>query len=106
MQFQFFGVIEQVQLFKQLWRLFDRRMDRQLRWLQHARLGQCLGVAVPGDVFSLDQDDNGIAAFVDPTSPDGHDVLKVSYKAHSAARFGGASCPLPDGAVLSERGNF
>lgn len=38
-----------------------------------------------------------MAAFTDPTSPDGHQVLKVSYKAHSTARSCGSSCPLPDG---------
>ncbi len=54
------------------------------------------GVAVPGDSHSFGQNDPGMAAFVDPTSPDGHQVLKVSYAAKSSARSC-SSCPLPDG---------
>ncbi|MDB5888198.1 MAG: polysaccharide lyase polysaccharide lyase family14 protein [Rhodocyclales bacterium] len=57
--------------------------------------GNAWGVAVPGDVFSFGQNDEGMSAFADPNSPDGHMVLKVSYKAHSTSRSGGG--PLPDG---------
>ena len=58
--------------------------------------GSAWGVAVPGDSHSFGQNDPGMAAFEDPTSPDGHQVLKVSYAAMSSARSC-AKCPLPDG---------
>jgi len=58
--------------------------------------GSAWGVAVPGDSHSFGQNDPGMAAFVDPTSPDGHQVLKVSYAAMSSARSC-SNCPLPDG---------
>ena len=65
--------------------------------------GSAWGVAVPGDAESFGQNDPGMAAFTDPTSPDGHQVLKVSYKAHSTARSCGASCPLPDGGQFYQK---
>jgi len=61
-----------------------------------AAWGTAWGVAVPGDSNSFGQKDPGMAAVADPTSPDGHQVLKVSYAAHSSARSC-TGCPLPDG---------
>ena len=58
--------------------------------------GRAWGVSVPGDSHSFGQNDPGMAAFADPTSPDGHQVLKVSYAAMSSARSC-TKCPLPDG---------
>ena len=58
--------------------------------------GKAWGVAVPGDSHSFGQNDPGMAAVADPTSPDGHQVLKVSYAAKSSARSC-SNCPLPDG---------
>jgi hypothetical protein len=58
--------------------------------------GSAWGVGVPGDAHSFGQKDAGMAAFTDPMSPDGHQVLKVSYAANSSARSC-SGCPLPDG---------
>jgi len=61
-----------------------------------AAWGAAWGVAVPGDSYSFGQKDPGMAAVDDPSSPDGHQVLKVSYAAGSSARSC-TGCPLPDG---------